>query len=443
MDGRRRPTSALTVAVLLALVGATACGTGPGEELRDGATPSQPTAQPTQSQEATHPTMSGHVAGPEGERLPFTDLEVREPGSAEQPSVEILKTLNYTWAEDPTVTVSAVAPDGRALVSSMNQSDFDQSTFTLQATSPVSLWADDGLESLGSTEELIPGDPHRQVLDAQFVNDSVVWQETSSTDLFVSDWRMFRHDLDGGAPQLVARSEQVFPAGSLPMAVGRPVLAAVGNRVGWHTTYEREDGTLRTKVVSVPAAGGELRTESEIAAMPAGAADGWVTLRMIDETVEGAEGGWEIQAPRRASGIDLIEPGGDVVPLITFPGGTDDNWAVAKIAADEHAYAWVAPGEVYVATIGSDTRHRLHHSPDVTVDPHSLSVCGQRVLWVTVSGESIAAIYVFDLESGQISTLPANNPVASVACGGDYVSWTDIETTAGSEVRTVKLGRFT
>ena len=433
------------VAALVLVLGTAACEadtTGDDSDQPRGE-PQTETSQPDTA--AAAGSGSEQIAGPNGQALSFTDVEVPSPDKASEASLVVERTLDDEADIDATVGVLAVAPDGDVLVSRSHRSDYDAASEQLIASGRVGIWTVDGIEDLGSTEDLVPGDPYRQVVSGVFADGSVAWKETASVNLGTSDWRMFRHDLDGGAPEVLARSEDVFPAGGLARAVGGSILATVGNRVAWHTTYEREDGTLRTKVVSVPVSGGELRTEADLVAMPAGADAGWVTLRMVDATVEGVAKDYQIQDPRRASGIELLEPGGTARELIRFPLGTDDDWAVGRIAAGGDIYAWDMGEHVYVASIDGSVAYRLIQPEGATLDPYGLAVCDSRVAWSVTSGQGEGPndIFVLDPQTGEVFLLPTeNNPSGDITCGGEHIAWTEIEDSNGTDIYTVTLARW-
>lgn len=428
MRQRRRPLTWALLAVVA--LSATACeaGTAPG-----GAATAPATAREPDTEESVTPpglTADPRLAWPDGSPVQVADIDVPMPADVEGAQVEVVRTLEYDRETGPVPSVRAVSPDGIALVDSMDPAAFDMDTWTLKATTPVNVWTDHGLEPLGDTTALIPDDPHRQVISGAFVGDTVIWKETASTDLFVSDWRMFRSDTEGGDIALLARSEQVHPEGQLPRAVGGPMLTPSGNRVGWHTTYVREDGTLRTKLVSVPATGGELRDEADLVAMPEGVDAGWVALRMIDQTVAGAEEGWEIQDPNAVASIDLIEPGGSARTLVEFPGGTGKTWGIAEIAAGGgDVYAWsTSDGYVYASSVDREQVMRLRHPSDMQPAPHSLAVCNERVVWSVSAGteEGAPATYLFDLTDEQVTRLPSESSLGNTVCGGPYIAWSEM-----------------
>lgn len=427
MRQRRRPLLWALLAVVT-LTAACEANASPG----GAATAPTSISEPDNVQATAETGPSMHMAWPDGAGIEPTVITVPAPADARPAHVEIERTLDYDMTTGPIPTVRAISLEGVALVDSMDAAAFDTDTWTLTATTPVNLWTDSGLEPVGDTTALVPGDPHRQVISGAFVSETVTWKETASTDMFQSDWRMFRRDIDGGEVEVLARSEQVHPEGRLPRAVGGPMLAPFGDRVAWHTTYAREDGTLRTKLVSVPATGGELRDEADLVAMPEGVDDGWVVLRMIDQTVAGAEEGWEIQDANTVASIDLIEPGGSARPLVVFPRGTSGNtWGIAEIAAGGgDVYAWVASdGEVYTASLDGETVVRLRQADGLQPVPHSLAVCDERVIWSAAGTEDGAgsATYLFDPADGQVTRLPSGSSVGDNVCGGSYIAWTETD----------------
>lgn len=436
--------------MLWALLAVVAFSTACEADASPGGAASAPaaTTEPIDDQSMT-PDTDPHalMAWPDGETVEIADIDVPAPGQARTAHVELLRTMDFNAMAGGTLTVRAVSAGGVALVDSMDPEAFDLDTWMLNATTPVSLWTDSGLEPVGDTTGLVPGDPHRQVIGAAFAGETVTWQETASTNLFVSDWRMFRRDLDGGNVELLARSEQVYPDGNLPGAVGNAMLVPSGDRVGWHTTFAREDGTLRTRLVSVPAEGGDLRQEADLVAMPEGVADGWVALRMVDQSVPGAEEGWQIQDPNTVASIDLVEPGGSARALIEFPGGADGtsySWGIAQLAAGGgEVYAWSASdGQAYAASVDGSRVVRLRQPPGMEVVPHSLAVCDERVVWSAADAaeESPAVTYLFDPTDEQITLLPSENGLGNATCGGSYIAWTEVSLD-DIDVRSINLAR--
>ncbi len=366
----------------------------------------------------------------------MTDVDIPPPEAMAPAPVSAERTLDYVWGEDAAVVVRAVAPDGRALVSSADPSDFDADRLTFRATDTVSLWTAEGLAPLGGSDALLPEEPHRQVVDATFTDAGVAWAETSRTDVHLWEWRLFGDDLTGAGPRLLARSEDAAPATDLTFGSGGSLLAAVGDRVAWDMTYEGEDGTLHTALVSVPVSGGPARTEGELVAMPSGTPDGWVTLRLA----AAADGGHET-APYRAVGVGLVAPGGHVTPLARF--AAEEDWAVDRLTADGPLYSWATTEEVYVATVDGAVAHRLRHGPGLTVDPSSLAVCGDRVVWAAMEGGAeTSTVYVFDPGSGRSRVLATEAVGGGVTCGGRHVAWTEGDVRGDREIRTVTLARL-
>lgn len=424
--GRRR-SGGLALAVLLCTA---ACGGSPA-----GGAPAGPTPPPTVESPTPEPPTGVQVTDPQGAVVDLVHVEVPAADALPRAPRTPVRSLEFAGGEDPTLSVLAVAPDGRVLVAPIDHSSYDAGASTLVAPAQVALWADEGLEQLAGTESLVPGDPYRQVIGGVFADDAVVWAETSSTDVSVSDWRMFRDGLDGAGPRLLARSEEVRPADDPPLVIGGPVLAAVADRVGWHVAYAWPDGTFQTEVVSVPVAGGELRTESEHAALTAGTDDGWVT-----ERVDATAGVEATDAMRRPIGLDHVQPGGLTRPLVRFDPG-DEDWSVSAIAADGNVYAWEMDDDVLVSLLDGSASYRLSHAPGQTVLPEGLAVCGEWVAWSVLDGEVVSS-YVLDLGSGEVSVLAAGNTAGSISCGGDYVAWTEVAFEGDREVRAVNLARL-
>lgn len=378
------------------------------------------------------PTAAPGLAGPDGSPLELTELSVPAADGAAEVTVEVLRTLTYREGEDASVTPLAVSPSGEVLVSSMEPGTFDAGALEMLATMPVDLWTADELVALGSTEGLVPGDAHRQVVGGTFAAGLPAWHETTGLQVGTSDWRMVAQSADG--PALLARSEQLFPAGELPGLAGHPRLTAVGDRVGWETAEQREDGTLRTRLVSVPVTGGELRTEAGLATMPVAAADGWVTVRLEDRDVVAVDEDDERLAAQTS--IDLVTPGGEARALVEL-----SDLQVSQLAAGSgQVVAWADEEEVYVGTTGGSAVQRLVAAAGTSVVPWSLAVCDEHVVWGAFAADGTATTYVLDPASGDIGALPAVPGDTAVVCGGPYLAWT--QTDDGGE-RVVTLSRLT
>lgn len=376
--------------------------------------------------------MSG-LSGPDGSPLAVTELSLPAPQDAPEAGVEVVRTLPYREGEDPTVTPLAVSPSGEVLVSTFAPGSFDAGSLELLATTPVHLWTETGLQPLGSTEAL--GEAHRQVVSGTFAGESPAWHETTGVQIGTTDWRVFASA--GDAPVLLARSEQVVPDTERAGLAGHPRLTASGDRVGWETVEAREDGTLRTRLVSVPVSGGELRVEADLAAMPAGVAGGWVTLRLEDRDVVGVDADGDAQAPAAGTSIDLVTPGGDVRTLVELDGAS-----VLELAAGGgEVVAWTDEADVFVGTTEGPEVQRLLAVPGTSVVPRSLAVCGERVVWAASPADGPSATYVFDPATGEVSALPTGAGDGTTVCGGPFLAWTQLDDDGGEHV--VTLARFT
>ncbi|MBD8060917.1 hypothetical protein [Oceanitalea stevensii] len=380
------------------------------------------------------PAASG-FSGPDGSPLSVTELSLPAPQDAPEAGVEVVRTLSYREGEDPTVTPSAVSPSGEVLVSTFAPGSFDAGALELLATTPVHLWTEDGLDPLGSTEDLVAGDAHRQVVSGTFAGESPAWHETTGVQVGTTDWRVFASA--GGAPVLLARSEQVVPDTERAGLAGHPRLTASGDRVGWETVQAREDGTLRTRLVSVPVSGGELRVEAELATMPAGVADGWVTLRLEDRDVVGVDEDGDAQEPAAGTSIDHVTPGGDARTLVELDGAP-----VLELAAGGgEVVAWTDEADVFVGTTEGPEVQRLLAVPGTSVVPWSLAVCAERVVWAASPADGPSTTYVFDPATGEVSALPTVPGDGTTVCGGPFLAWTQLDDDAGEHV--VTLARFT
>lgn len=361
---------------------------------------------------------------PDGSIVESVEIDATLARPAGEDDYRLLEVSIQQW-EGQDVLPLSLGPDGRTLVTVIPPDNYDESTGFLKSPAVVGMLDGQQFEPFDSTVDAIAGDPPRQTAGGGMIaNGHAVWLETASTNLFTSDWRIFTKDLTRPAsPVLVAKAEDVYPPGELPLAVGehRPILS--GDRVYWQTTYQRENGSFRTKIVSTPLAGGDLRTEVDLASEPAAFEGGIVAAQMHDVTVEGAQSSWQIQDPRRASGLTLVDADGRSRPFVSFSNVTDDEWFVRELAAGGTTVALSIGDSIYI--LGTDRERAVRVRMSSNTEASGVAVCGDRVTWTDISsgdgrGEHQ---YMFNVSTNELVAVTTPSNPGAGTCYGDTFLW--------------------
>lgn len=354
---------------------------------------------------------------------------------------EVLSSSVPTSPESRLVPL-ALAADGRVFVTRVPDDQYDGGAW-LEKPSEVGMLSESQLAVWPSSETALEDRYPRQVYAASTDGGDVAWAETESTQLGVSNWRIFVGD--GTSPRLVARSEDVFdgPEG-LPVVDGSTVPLLRGGRVYWATTIPLADGPdsmFGVQVMSRSADGHDTAVvEAHGATQPAVGAAGLYVARTTRDDPSIKDGTFS---------IDHADGHGTTSPVVTFEG--ESGTSVQSLVASEDRLAFVVAsagesgGQIVVLDVvtGAVTSIPLVPSGrEVT-----LALCGDRLVWTSANGSAgvldSASIGLLDLATGDLARVIEPRNFAGVQCAGDLVQWRTIDLPNGTGVPVVVrwLGR--
>ncbi|MEU4626914.1 hypothetical protein AB0G04_43945 [Actinoplanes sp. NPDC023801] len=267
----------------------------------------------------------------------------------------------------------------------------------------------------------VRGEKARQAIYGANRNGMTAWLETSSTNLYVGDWRIYAHD--GTTTRVLGDSSEVVPGGQLPIPPGAATPVIGEAAVYWPTmrpTKKRDEYTF--EIVSRPLDGsGKLRTTATHAGLPAADGPDLYYVRSSTFAAGFAKDKYEIHHIG-ADGRDRVAAAGrlsrgEELTSLTASGGLV-TWIVASGEEKEagQLYAWDAQRN-------EATHVKLADRGAFTV----LSSSGRMLAWGNESGTGDSSMYLLDLR-----TEPRLFRVGDDASGlsyaivaGNYVGWSD------------------
>ncbi|WP_344044093.1 hypothetical protein [Nocardioides panacihumi] len=261
--------------------------------------------------------------------------------------------------------------------------------------------------------------PPHQIAGATIDGENVAWVETTSTDLFHSDWRIYAAEMGRRGRTLVADSAAVYGKRMLRWAFGETVPVVLGSRVYWpavppggdakdtRVLYDDLDGSAaRPRVLegALPATNGRrLFVVRQHLADPSKG-----DVRIISRTPTGAES--VVQRFRLASG----------------------QWVTALAASRTHL-AWVVKesdtrSSLYVEglTTGKITGIVMHHGG---ADTMALGVGRNLIAWGNGSGngDEDPGEYVYRPRTGALVRLGEQLGHSVAYANGPWIAWAQIK----------------
>jgi hypothetical protein len=224
--------------------------------------------------------------------------------------------------------VDAVTPDGRAVVGRVDHNEenpLDLIQMQVYIMSP---------NNEQHLDVQRPG-PARQITALRTHGKSVVWRETSSTNLHSADWELYGY-LDGGTPLHLASSRDYVTEDQPRTHEYSPV--SIDSRSVYTTVVlPRPSGKDHyTTIVSVPLAGGSATTLIEGAYLPTATDEGiyYVTSPYISKTAETTDDTHIWYQPHSQAPPERIH---------TQP--TDPAKTITSMCATDTALAWLTADE--------------------------------------------------------------------------------------------------
>ena len=347
--------------------------------------------------------------------------------------VEVVAEMPAATANEARLSPLALLPDGSVVASEVPADVYDGGEWLL-AGSRTGLWDGQVFEAFDDSASLLT-DPHpRQTYAAATDGTVVAWAETTSTNLYESSWRMFSRDAEG-LSHLVATSEQVNVDG-LPLIDGDATPVIYQGRVYWATSYPltanptSEPSSWDVTVVSAPIDGSEgPRVEATRASRPSAGADGVFAVKPTEESPF---------VPGEFGVVALLGPDGPNDVLRTSP-----EWGghIAGLAAGSHLIATVlvSPDHSVALAVADEESDEILLVPLDSPTIPDVAVCGDRVVWTSAdpSGADMEPVYSLRADTRSLTATDVEGNYGPVDCAGDFISWSVIDTDAGSLARGV------
>ncbi|MFT3887865.1 MAG: hypothetical protein QM713_06850 [Arachnia sp.] len=305
----------------------------------------------------------------------------------------------------------------------------------------IGLLDDNGsFRPLGTTAHIQSDGLPRQTYAGDVDDEWATWIETSSTDLYQSNWRVFAQRRDGsGSPQLLAAADEQRSALTprLPLLQGDPRVRLSEGLAWWHTTYEQPDGTFRTRVLAAPVEGGEATPMLDLAAQPSPVTGGTVAIQLAEATATNHTGPEEVEDWTPQTGLTLIDASGTTRTLATFTENYDADWFIRHLASDGDIVALsINDGVLVLRTDGTPIAHlrvRTGTSERRVID---MGVCNGKVVFTPyVDLEGAESVVIYDANKDALKTIQPEHAYADVYCSTERVAWT--QSPDGSLVTTI------
>lgn len=250
-----------------------------------------------------------------------------------------------------------------------------------------------------------------------------VWMETSSVDLYQSNWRLFAREKDGGEPRLIAAAEDqlVESKGYVPLLEGDPIPRLSEGLVWWWTATESPDGSFHPRILAVDPAGGEPREMLPLGGRLAPVKGGVVAVRL--RRADGPDAEREFMD----TGLVLIDTAGGVRDLIRYSPTweAEQPWFLTALAADGDIVALSIGETVWVIRTDGTPVARIPVPGDR--DVQELAVCGGKVAFAPYSDLSGGdKVMIFDTSTKDLSEIDAPHAQPDVMCTKDRLLWAQI-----------------
>lgn len=362
-----------------------------------------PTASPT-------PTTSPSAAvsrAPSGVEV-AKSLEASTATDGPAQGLSAIQRISMRQSATTTYVVLGVSADARLLAS---QNDMSSAPPEAILGTPHLGWLSrDGFEEFSYDDVESSG---RQITSAHVEGDKVTWVETTSTDLFNFDWRIYSATLGTTGRDLIAASDDFSNGRPLRPVFGSTEPVLVGESIYWAATKLRGDSDdAQIWAASVaPAAAAPAKPAIEGGYLPT--SDGGSSLYYVKPSADGTTSIMKKQGrgekPRQ------------VVALEKFDGG------VTRLAASGSLLAWVesyadGTSQLLVKDLvdGEVTAIRMEHSGSPTM---FLDVSQGHVAWGNGSAEGDAGQYLYDASSGAPTRLSDSPGLSLVYLNGNAVAW--------------------
>ncbi|MFU8876007.1 hypothetical protein [Micromonospora sp. SL4-19] len=307
-----------------------------------------------------------------------------------------------------------LTPDGQ-VISAASPTPGNRDGELVIGQSRVGLYTGDGVRELSAPSR----GAARQAIYADADERTVAWMETTSTDMYQMDWRVYGFDRHTARTVLLGDSAAVSKGKRMPIPPGMSMLSVGAGRVYWTTavptTGQREFGA---QIMGRALTGGRApEVVAERAKLPAAAGTVLYYVRSEDVSPGFPAGRYEIR--KVAGGRDDVVASGPLAPeqqvtaLTAEPGRV--SWIVS--APEPPASLYVldpAAGQAIQVALGDDGRSMM------------LSSSPRYVCWSNGSGGGDAGQYALDLQTDRLWRLGEAPGLSMVYAAGDYVAWSKL-----------------
>ncbi len=325
------------------------------------------------------------------------------------------------------MTVTGVAPGGRnrtfldvtaegALVVAENPSPAMEGDQVRIGQSRVGLQSASGFRAFPRPVEKC-GDRPRQADQADERGGSVAWNETSSTDLYESDWCVFYYDPTSNKTRLLGNSASV--GGELPPPPGQTVPTIGQSDVFWATTHPtRDERKFGVKIVSRPKSGeGEIADAVTKAKLPKADGEALYYVRSEDVAPGFPKNRYEIRKIDETGRDALVTDGQlttDQQVSVLAVSGPRVTWVVSNPHEERSKlYSLAQPG-------GKAISFGLSHPGASTM---ALSVTSKLIAWGSGTSAGDGGEYVFDIARQKLWKVDSQEGFSAVYAKGDFVAW--------------------
>jgi hypothetical protein len=311
-------------------------------------------------------------------------------------------------------TILLALSNDRTLVTLSPSENFEEAAFV--KSNRVGLLRDDGTVDLfADTSNIRPDGRPRQTYAGDINEQWVVWMETSSDNMYESNWRLFAQELDGGKPILVAAAEDQRKATTefLPLAGGDPFPRLSEGLVWWWTAHEQPDGTFQPRILAADPAGGEPK---EMLALSAQLSP--VTGGIVAVTLSEAE-------DHPQTGIVRIDTDGTVTELVRFTQDSEASWGAQRLASSGNIVAMSTGEAVLIMDTSATPIAQIPIPNDREI--WDLDVCAGKVVFTPYKPEETDQVAVYDTTTNTLQTIHVPRAETDNYCSDQRISWSQNE----------------
>lgn len=311
-------------------------------------------------------------------------------------------------------TVLLALSNDTALVTVSPSENFDGPG--LKKSGRVGLLSNDGTIDLSADTSGIRSDGlPRQTYAGDIDEQWAVWMETSSEDMYQSNWRLFAQDINGGQPILVAAAEDQRKATTeyLPLVGGDPFPRLSEGLVWWWTAHEQPDGSFQPRILAADPAGGEPKEMLTLGAQLSPVTGGVVAVKLSEAD----------EHPQ--TGIVRIDTDGTVTDLVRFTQDTEAQWGASELASSGNIVAMATGDAVLIMDTNAHPIAQIPIPNDHEV--WDLDVCAGKVVFTPYLPEDGDQVLIYDTTTSTLSTIHVPKAETDNYCSDRRVSWTQNE----------------